>query len=89
MRMKTKMHASQNTARTVSKRAVNLSLSVDVLDAARTLGINLSQLCDSHLRQVVRAEQERRWREEHSDFVAAYNATLDAEGLPLDAWRSF
>ncbi len=87
--MKTKMHASQNTARTVSKRAVNLSLSVDVLDAARTLGINLSQLCDSHLRQVVRAEQERRWREEHSDFVAAYNATLDAEGLPLDAWRSF
>jgi antitoxin CcdA len=87
--METKMHVLPNTPRTVSKRAVNLSLSVDVLDAVRTLGVNLSQLCDSHLRQVVRAEQERRWREEHSDFLAAYNATLDAEGLPLDAWRSF
>lgn len=83
------MQVLSNTPRTVSKRAVNLSLSVDVLDAARTLGINLSQLCDSHLRQAVRAEQERRWREEHSEFVAAYNATLDAEGLPLDSWRSF
>jgi antitoxin CcdA len=89
MRMEMEMPVLPNAPRTSSKRAVNLSLSVDVLDAARDLGINVSQLCDGHLRQVVRAEQERRWREEHSDFVAAYNTTLDAEGLPLDAWRGF
>ncbi len=29
------------------------------------------------------------WREEHAGFIAAYNATLEAEGLPLDDWRSF
>jgi antitoxin CcdA len=34
-------------------------------------------------------EQERKWRETHADFIAAYNATLEAEGLPLDEWRSF
>ena len=74
---------------TAAKRAINLSLSADVLDAAKLLKINVSQVCDSHLREVVRREQERRWREEHADFIAAYNATIEAEGLPLDEWRTF
>ena len=78
-----------STQRSSAKRATNLSLSADVLEAAKLLKINVSQVCDSHLREVVRREQERRWREEHADFVAAYNATVEAEGLPLDAWRSF
>jgi plasmid stability protein len=33
--------------------------------------------------------QVTKWREEHAGFIAAYNATLEAEGLPLDEWRSF
>lgn len=76
-------------ARRTAKRATNLSLSADVLDAAKSLQINLSQICDSHLREVVRLEQEHRWRKEHADFIAAYNATIETEGLPLDEWRTF
>ncbi len=72
-----------------AKRATNLSLSGDILDAAKALGLNVSQLCDAHLREVVRQEQERRWRIEHADFIAAHNATMEAEGLPLEAWRTF
>ena len=87
------MPAAQDSRRTRSappgKRAVNLSLSVDALEAAKQLGINVSQVCDTHLRDVVRREQERKWREDHADFIAAYNATIEAEGLPLDEWRSF
>ncbi len=71
------------------KRAANLSLSVDVLEAAKALNLNVSQLCDAHLREVVRQEQERRWRADHAEFVAAYNATVEAEGLPLEAHRTF
>ncbi|CAM5300105.1 hypothetical protein TMEC50S_00430 [Thauera mechernichensis] len=71
------------------KRAINLSLSSDVLDAAKQLDINISQICDNYLREVVRREQERKWREDHADFIVAYNATIEAEGLPLDEWRSF
>ncbi len=71
------------------KRAINLSLSNDVLEAAKHLAINISQVCDSHLREVVRSEQERKWREDHADFISAYNATIEAESLPLDEWRSF
>lgn len=55
----------------------------------RRLKINVSQVCDSHLREVVRREEARRWRQEHADFIAAYNATVEAEGLPLDEWRTF
>jgi len=71
------------------KRPTNLSLSVDVLEAAKALNFNVSQVCDNHLRQLVAQEQEKRWRTEHADFVAAYNATLETEGLPLEQWRTF
>ena len=74
---------------TVGKRATNLSLSSDVLEAAKDLEINISQVCDSYLRELVRREQERKWRKDHADFIAAYNATVETEGLPLDEWRSF
>lgn len=93
MRMGIAMSARGTTrlARTgmPGKRAINLSLSSDVLDAAKELNINISQICDSYLREVVRREQERKWREDHADFITAYNATVEAEGLPLDEWKSF
>jgi antitoxin CcdA len=94
MRMEIAMQASPSIAprvrtSTSGKRAINLTLSSDVLDAAKHLAINISQVCDSPLREVVRREQERQWREDHADFIAAYNATIEAEGLPLDEWRNF
>ncbi len=73
----------------LTKRPINLTLSTGTLDAAKPLGINISQVCDEHLRAVVRQEQERRWRQESAAFVAAYNQTLEAEGLPLEEWQSF
>jgi antitoxin CcdA len=73
----------------LTKRPINLTLTTGTLDAAKRLGINISQVCDDYLRQFVREEQERRWRQEHAGFVAAYNATLEAEDLPLAEWRTF
>ncbi|MDZ4074577.1 MAG: type II toxin-antitoxin system CcdA family antitoxin [Hylemonella sp.] len=78
-----------SSGRPAGKRAANLSLSADVLDAAKELRLNVSQLCDQYLRETVRREQDRRWRQEHAGFIEAYNATLDAEGLPLEQWRTF
>ena len=95
MRMKMNMPSVHKSAaprsriRSSGKRATNLSLSADVLDEAKRLQFNVSQLCDTRLREVVRREQENRWREEHADFIAAYNAIIETEGLPLDEWRSF
>lgn len=78
---------SQTVAR--SKKATNVTLSTDVLAEAKALGINISQACDEFLRGLVRRERERRWQQDHAAFIAAYNETVEREGLPLDEWRSF
>ncbi len=31
---------------------------------------------------------ETPWAKEFADFVSAYNATIEAEGLPLSEWQS-
>jgi antitoxin CcdA len=85
----TLMTLASTTPATQRKRAANLSLSEDVLADARELGINLSRACEQHLRELVRRERERRWRAEHGDFVAAYNATVEQGGLPLEQWKTF
>jgi antitoxin CcdA len=72
-----------------TKKATNLSLSIDVLDAAKQLHINVSKVCDAYLREVVRLEQSRVWKEQHAEFMSAYNSTVEKEGLPLEKWRAF
>ena len=74
---------------TIAKKATNITLSVDVLNEAKALGINISQTCDQYLRELVRSERERRWQQDNADFIASYNQTVEQEGLPLEQWRSF
>ena len=73
----------------IPKKATNITLSADVLSGAKALGINISQACDQFLRELVTREQERRWQAENAEFITAYNAGVERDGLPLDAWRSF
>jgi antitoxin CcdA len=73
----------------VAKKATNITLSVDVLNEAKALGINISQTCDLYLRELVRSERERRWQQDNVEFIASYNQTVEQEGLPLEQWRSF
>ena len=87
--MSTTQNAFSARSNASSKRATNLTLSADVLESAKALGINISQVCDAYLRELVRQEQERRWCQEHSELITAYNSIVEEEGLPLDQWRSF
>jgi len=80
---------TEAATKTSPKRATNISLSLDVYEDARQLGLNLSQTCDRLLREAIRQEKARRWAIEHADFIDAYNRVTEAEGLPLEQWRSF
>ena len=71
------------------RRATNLSLNAKVLDAARELGMNVSQTVDALLTAEVRKRYWERWNEENKDAIAAYNARIEREGLPLAKYRSF
>jgi antitoxin CcdA len=68
----------------IKKRAVNLFVDTDLLDAARRLRINLSETLERRLRTIVRAEQEKRWLEENRAAIEAYNDRVSRAGLLSD-----
>ncbi len=74
---------------TCARKATNVTLSADVLADAKALGINISRACDDYLRGLVKAERERRWREENSEFIATYNERVERKGVFSDGLRSF
>lgn len=67
--------------RVPKKRAVNLFVDSELLDEAKRLGINVSETLERRLRNIVRAEQEKRWLEENRDAFASINSFIDSHGL--------
>ena len=72
-----------------ARKATNITLSQEVVADAKELGLNLSKTCERLLRETIRMEKRRRWACEHADFVAAYNQSMQEEGVALEQWRSF
>ena len=65
------------------KKALNLSVDAELLEAARREGINLS----ATLEHALAAETARRWLESNRDAIEAYNADVRAKGVWSDEWR--
>ena len=57
--------------------------------AGRDPGSGTAPSQEACARERMQAQGGRRWRAEYADFMAAYNAILRIEGLPLDKWRTF
>lgn len=83
MRMK---HKPVSPAR---RRAVNVSLEVETVAAAKDYGINISQACQRALAAEVKQERERRWKEEHQTLFDEWNRWTEVNGLPLAELRQF
>lgn len=79
----------QQRSDSAAKRATNLTLNAKVLDMARELGMNISQTVDALLAEEVQRRYWARWNEDNKDAIAAYNARVEREGLPLAKYRSF
>ena len=71
------------------KKATNLSLNSKVLEVARELGMNVSQTVDGLLAEEVKRRYWEKWNEDNKEAIAAYNARIAKEGLPLAKYRSF
>ena len=71
------------------KKATNLSLNARVLEMAREMGMNVSQTVDTLLAAEVQRRYWEQWNEENREAVAAYNARIAGEGLPLTKYRTF
>jgi len=75
--------------RTQAKSATNVSIRRDLLEAARASKINLSATLEQALIEKLRQAQQRQWREENRDSIAAYNQHVEKHGVFSDGSRSF
>jgi antitoxin CcdA len=71
------------------RRATNVSLDPDHLEAARELGINVSQACERGLVEAIAEERAARWKEENREAIESWNDWVAENGLPLASKRLF
>ena len=83
------MRMRQDSIASGKRKPVNLSLDTGVVEAAREVGINLSQACEAALRDATKAIREARWIEENRAAMDASNAWVEKHGLPLAKYRQF
>ena len=89
MRIMKKGSPMDGRRRSVAKRAANVSIRVDLLDAARNAGVNLSATLERALAEELASLKRARWREENREAIAAYNEYVDEHGTFSDGVRSF
>jgi antitoxin CcdA len=89
MRIMKKGSPMDRRHRSGAKRATNVSIRVDLLDAARNAGVNLSATLERALAEELASLKRARWREENRGAIAAYNEFVDEHGTFSDGVRSF
>ncbi len=71
------------------RKAVNVSLDVELVAEAKALKLNLSRMLEDALRQQLRDEKARRWREQNAEAIRLSNEELERNGLWSDEHRLF
>jgi antitoxin CcdA len=71
------------------KKAANLSIDERVIAEARAYDINISRAAEEGIARAVKAEKERRWKEENAEAIASWNRYIAENGLPLAQYRRF
>ena len=70
------------------RRRVNVTISEPLCEEAKALGLNVSRAAEDGLAAAVRAERNRRLREDHAEAFNAYNDRIDREGVSITPiWR--
>lgn len=71
------------------KKPTNLSINSDLLKKAKELNINLSATLEQALTTQLKAKQAQLWLEQNKDAIAAYNQSVDEQGVFSVGLRSF
>ena len=69
------------------KRATNLTIDSDLVEAARALEINVSEACERGLADEVKKARESKWLDENRPALLAWNAWIEQNGMPYDEYR--
>jgi antitoxin CcdA len=72
-----------------SKKAVNVSISAELLQAARDRDINLSAALEAAVEHELKQFRKTEWLEHNADAIKAYNCDVEDHGAFSDGLRSF
>lgn len=71
------------------KKAANLSVDEDLLQQARRLKLNLSQVLEAGLADAIRQHESAEWLRKNRAALEAYNEHVEKHGVFSDGLRSF
>lgn len=71
------------------KTPTNLSLRTDLVERAKALGLNLSDVVESTLEAIIAAAEQSRWLAENEEAIDYYNAFVEKHGLFGEEHRRF
>lgn len=77
------------SARPSARRSANLTIDTGLLEEARGLKVNLSRAAERGIEAAVKAERDRRWKEENREAIESSNRWVEEHGLPLAKNRPF
>ena len=72
-----------------AKKAVNVSISADLLQAARASEINLSATLEAAIGRELRLLRTREWLNQNAEAIEAYNRDVEENGVFSDGLRTF
>lgn len=75
--------------RKLQRKSVKISISLQLLEDAKGLGIDISRAAETGIAKVIAAEKTRRWQEENKQAIEGWNDYVRRNGLPLARYRPF
>ena len=76
-------------ARRVRKTPTNLSLRIDLVERAKALDLNLSEVVETALEQAIVAAEQARWLAENEAAIDYFNKFVEKHGGFGDEFRDF
>jgi antitoxin CcdA len=80
---------SQTRPVRLRKKAANLTVDGELLDAARRMKLNLSRVFEVGLTEAVRQKEREAWLKKNRAALDAYNQYVEKHGVFSDGLRSF
>ncbi len=79
----------RSVRRSAPKRAANVSIRSDLLDAARVAQVNLSATLEHALIEELKLIEHQKWRAQNREAIDAYNDYVEEKGVFSDGARGF
>ena len=71
------------------RKPVNVTIDTGIVEAARSLGLNLSRISEAALREATRQARDEAWKKDNAEWIVAHQRWVEANELPLERYRLF